>query len=263
MASQGQFEKACHGQQSAKPRANLLGVGVSAITMEEAIAESSALLQRGGKGYICVTGVHGIMEAQRDPDLLRILNQSFLTTPDGMPTVWVGRRQGFRMERVYGPDFLRDFCRYSVCRGYRHFLYGGDDGVAEMLRTRLEAMAPGLVVTGTYTPPFRPLTAPEFQNLQHLVRAAHPDVMWVGLSTPKQERFMAESLDRLDVRLMVGVGAAFDIHTGRIDDAPRWVKKIGMQWLHRLVQDPRRLWRRYLINNPLFVWKILLQLSKG
>jgi N-acetylglucosaminyldiphosphoundecaprenol N-acetyl-beta-D-mannosaminyltransferase len=248
-------------EQSPKLRANLLGVGVSAITMAEAISETDELLKRGGKGYICVTSVHGVMEAQRDPVLKSVLNASFLTTPDGMPTVWVGKHQGFAMERVYGPEFMLNFFRQAGSLGYRHFLYGGNEGVAEALKASLESMVPGLQVVGTYTPPFRPLLTEEFQELKELVDQTRPDVMWIGLSTPKQERFMAEYLSRLDVQLMVGVGAAFDIHTGRIDDAPAWIKKIGMQWLHRLVQDPGRLWKRYLVNNPIFLWKIFLQLS--
>jgi N-acetylglucosaminyldiphosphoundecaprenol N-acetyl-beta-D-mannosaminyltransferase len=203
------------------------------------------------------------MVAQDDAAFRRILNASFLTLPDGMPTVWVGRHQGFTMERVYGPDFMRDFCRHSVLRGYRHFLYGGDKGVAEALKLALECMVPGLRVVGTYTPPFRPLNTSELDDLQSILKRTQPDVMWIGLSTPKQERFMAEYLDCLNVRVMVGVGAAFDIHTGRIKDAPMWVKMVGMQWLHRLAQERKRLWRRYLVNNPRFVWKICLQISRA
>jgi len=250
-------------QHSHKPRANVLGVGISAITMAEAIGETDDLLQRDHKGYICVTGVHGVMEAQEDEEFLRILNESFLTVPDGMPTVWVGRQQGFKMERVYGPDFMRDFCMHSVVQGYRHFLFGGNEGVAESLKLVLERKIPGLLVVGTYTPPFRPLNASEFQDLQSMVERAHPDVMWIGLSTPKQERFMAEHLQSLNVNVMIGVGAAFDIHTGRIKDAPQWIKNIGMQWLHRLTQERKRLWRRYLANNPKFIWMIVLQISRS
>jgi N-acetylglucosaminyldiphosphoundecaprenol N-acetyl-beta-D-mannosaminyltransferase len=229
--------------------------------MAEAVSETDDLIKRDGKGYICVTGVHGVMVAQDDPAFMRILNDSFLTVPDGMPTVWVGRHQGFTMERVYGPDFMRDFCRHSVARGYRHFLYGGEEGVAEALQHSLERMIPGLQVVGTYSPPFRPLTSCELDDLQKLVEETLPDVMWIGLSTPKQERFMAEHLDQLNVSVMVGVGAAFDVHTGRVKDAPAWVKRIGMQWLHRITQDRKRLWRRYLANNPRFIWKICLQLG--
>jgi N-acetylglucosaminyldiphosphoundecaprenol N-acetyl-beta-D-mannosaminyltransferase len=190
-------------------RANVLGVGVSAISMEEAVRCTDSLLQDGGHGYICVTGVHGIMEAQVDDEFRKILNSSFLTTPDGMPTVWVGHWQGLRsMSRVYGPDFMLAICQLSMERGYRHFLYGGKPGVAEQLRDTLTAKLPGLCIVGTYTPPFRPLSAAEEAALREQMELAKPDILWCGLSTPKQERFMAQYSGNLPVQLMVGVGAA-------------------------------------------------------
>ena len=241
-------------------RTNVLGVGVSAINMQDAVQISDSVIQSNGKGYVCVTGVHGVIEARSDMDFRRILNGSLLTTPDGMPMVWIGRMRGLsRMRRVYGPDFMIELCRHSVERGYRHFLYGGGPGVAERLAEELRKRCPGLQVVGTYTPPFRPLNPSEEADLAAMVAEAKPDVLWVGLSTPKQERFMARYLDKLDVKLMVGVGAAFDIHTGSIKDAPPIMKQMGLQWLHRLAQEPRRLWRRYLINNPKFIWNVSLQ----
>lgn len=249
--------------EGAPERANVLGIGISAIDMDDALRRSDQLLQQHGKGYICVTGVHGIMEAQRDDGLRLILNRAFLCTPDGMPTVWVGRLQGHRnMRRVYGPDFMLALCKLSVERGYRHFLYGGNAGVADKLKQRLESMLPGLNIAGTYTPPFRRLLPSEEASLVALVAAARPDIVWVGLSTPKQERFMSEYLGKLDVSLMVGVGAAFDIHAGLVVDAPQWMKSCGLQWLYRLLKEPRRLWRRYLLNNPRFLWGIGLQLAR-
>ena len=243
-------------------RVNVLGVGVSAIDMNEALRRSERLLEERSKGYICVTGVHGIMEAQGDPRLRDVLNRSFLCTPDGMPTVWVGRLQGHaRMRRVYGPDFMLEMCRRSVRHGYRHFLYGGGPGTAKKLRQRLESLVPGIRIVGSYTPPYRPLTTVQEQRVISLVAAAQPDIVWVGLSTPKQERFMAHMVHRLDTRLMVGVGAAFDIHAGLLPEAPRWMKNSGLQWLHRLYREPRRLWRRYLSNNPRFLWQIALQVA--
>jgi N-acetylglucosaminyldiphosphoundecaprenol N-acetyl-beta-D-mannosaminyltransferase len=242
--------------------ANVLGVGISAVNMAQSVAACDELISRNGKGYVCVTGVHGVMEAQVDPSLRTIQNNSFLTVPDGMPMVWVGRLQGHdHMRRVYGPDFMIDLCQHSVARGFRHFLYGGNDGVAEQLATNLRNRIPGLQVVGTYTPPFRPLNAEEEQELFAKVAECKPDVIWVGLSTPKQERFMAQYIDRLDTKLMVGVGAAFDLHTGRMIDAPDWVKAIGMQWFHRMLQEPRRLAKRYLINNPIFIYRIMMQFT--
>lgn len=202
------------------------------------------------------------MEAQANPAFRSVLNNSFLTVPDGMPLVWLGHLRGWRgMNRVYGPDFMLTVCRMSVQRGYRHFLYGGAEGVAEELAQSLKQRIPGLQIVGTYTPPFRPLNAGEEAELRSLVTACKPDIVWVGLSTPKQEKFMAQYLGTLDTALMIGVGAAFDIHTGRIKDAPSWMKYAGLQWLHRLVQEPRRLWKRYLLNNPRFVILTVLQLA--
>jgi N-acetylglucosaminyldiphosphoundecaprenol N-acetyl-beta-D-mannosaminyltransferase len=229
--------------------------------MEDAVEIADRHLQQRNKGYVCVTGVHGVMEAQTDPHFCRILNTATLTVPDGMPTVWVGVIQGHRgMRRVYGPDYMAELCRKSVSRGYTHFLYGGNPGVAENLAEVLIQRFPGLRMVGTCTPPFRPLSREEEDELIRQVNAVRPDIIWVGLSTPKQEKFMAKYLAILDTHLMIGVGAAFDIHTGRVRDAPGWIKASGLQWAHRLFQEPRRLWKRYLINNPKFVWNITMQL---
>lgn len=243
-------------------RVNVLGVGVSAIDMNEAVRRCQDLVEDGGKGYVCVTGVHGVMEAQRDPAFREVLNRSFLCTPDGMPTVWVGRLRGYgSMRRVYGPDFMLEMCRRSVAHGYRHFLYGGGPGTVELLKRKLEWLVPGIWIVGTYTPPFRLLSPSEEEKLVATIAQARPDIIWVGLSTPKQERFMAQMLERLNVRLMVGVGAAFDINAGLLPDAPSWMKTAGLQWLYRLAKEPRRLWKRYLKNNPAFVWGIVLQFA--
>jgi N-acetylglucosaminyldiphosphoundecaprenol N-acetyl-beta-D-mannosaminyltransferase len=243
-------------------RVNILGVGVSAINMDSAIRQTDRLLARGERGYICVTGVHGIMEAQTDDAFRDILNRSFLTTPDGMPTVWLGRVHGFKdMKRVYGPDYMVALCEHSVTRGYRHFLYGGKSGVAEDLRRELTRRFPGLEIVGTYTPPFRPLNAAEEQDLRSQLQSSQADVLWCGLSTPKQERFMAAYSHRMPVKLMVGVGAAFDLLSGNLSEAPDWMKKAGLQWLYRLIKEPKRLWRRYLLNNPRFTWLTFLQLT--
>lgn len=243
------------------PRANVLGVGVHAIDMRRALEVFQRTVVERRKGYVCVTGVHGIMEAQKNPDFRAILNGSLLTTPDGVPTVWVGRWQGYsQMRRVFGPELMLEVCAMSVSKGYTHFLYGGADGVAEQLQAALLCRFPGLRIVGTYTPPFRQLNEAEKQDLCARVASVSPDIFWVGLSTPKQERFMAEYLPCLDTRVMVGVGAAFDVHTNRIQDAPAWMKTAGLQWLHRLGQEPRRLWKRYLYNNPRFVLKMTSQL---
>ena len=241
-------------------RANVLGVGVSAYSMEEVLAIISSAIERHRKGYICATGVHGVMEAQRDANLRAVLNGCLLNVADGRPTVWIGWLQGLRdMCQVTGPNLMIRVCACSVRNGYRHFLYGGNVGVAERLKNCLVDRFPGLNIVGTYTPPFRPLSTVEEDELSQLVSRLKPDVFWVGLSTPKQERFVAEYLNKLDTTLMFAVGAAFDIHTGKIRESPEWVKVMGMQWFHRLYQEPRRLWKRYLLNNPRFLASAFLQ----
>lgn len=243
-------------------RVNVLGVGVSILNLKTALEAVSDAVRQQRKGYICVTGVHGVMEAQADEPFRCILNRAFLCTPDGMPMVWVGRLRGHRaMRRVYGPDLMLDVCAWSETSGCRHFFYGGAPGVAEALRDRLIARFPRLQILGCYTPPFRPLGAEEEQAMQEMVRAAKPDIVWVGLSTPKQERFMAEFLPKLDTTLMIGVGAAFDFHAGRVRQAPRWMQRTGLEWFHRLCHEPRRLAGRYFRNNPLFILKIAGQFS--
>lgn len=240
---------------------NVLGVGVSPINQESARIIIGKAIEENTKGYICVTGVHGVMEAQASEGFKKILNNGFLVTPDGMPMVWMGKFFGANeMNRVYGPDLMLNICEAGLEKNYRHFLYGGGDKVAKMLKEKLVKRYPELKIVGTFTPPFRPLNNVEEENLRESVFAAKPDIIWVGLSTPKQERFMAEYIDKLDTTLMFGVGAAFDFHAGLVPQAPAWMQNSGLEWFFRLCKEPRRLWRRYLKNNPLFIWKICMQL---
>jgi N-acetylglucosaminyldiphosphoundecaprenol N-acetyl-beta-D-mannosaminyltransferase len=242
-------------------RANILGVGVSAINMEMALTTIDAWIRQRTAHYVCITGVHGIMESQHDAELQRIHNAAGLVTPDGMPLVWVSHLMGFgAVTRVYGPDLMLAMCSRSVARGYRHFFYGGAPGVAEVLATRLQDRFPGLQVVGLDTPPFRPLTPSEDQAAVERINAARPDIVWVGLSTPKQERWMAAHVGCLKAPVLIGVGAAFDFHAGLKKQAPRWMQRSGLEWCFRLATEPRRLWRRYLVNNPWFVWLIIHQL---
>jgi N-acetylglucosaminyldiphosphoundecaprenol N-acetyl-beta-D-mannosaminyltransferase len=241
-------------------RVNVLGVGVHAVDMERTAVLLESQIRSGDKGYVCLTGVHGVMEAQRDPALKSIFTHALLVAPDGMPTVWMGHTQGFpAMQRVFGPDLMVEIMSRVEFRNCIHFLCGGEPGVAENLRLEMLRRFPWLQITGTYSPPFRPLTATEEKELEVKVRSVQPDIIWVGLSTPKQERFMARYLPLLDTKLMIGVGAAFLFHTGALRDSPEWVKRAGLQWLHRLVQEPSRLWKRYLLNNPSFLFYVLLQ----
>ena len=235
------------------PRVNVLGVGVSSINLAQATEAIDDALRRRRKGYICFAGVHPVMEAQADPELKRVYNRSFLTTPDGMPMVWLNRWHGARrVSRVYGPDLMLEVFRLSEPRGYRHFFYGGSEGVAEAMRAEMTRRFPKLQIAGTFEPPFRALTPDEDRQLAEQVRAARPDIMWVGLGSPKQDRFMAEYLPKLEVTLMAGVGAAFNFFTGRVPQAPRWMQRSGLEWFYRCLHEPR-VRARYFSTVPRFI----------
>ncbi|MDT0353779.1 WecB/TagA/CpsF family glycosyltransferase [Pseudonocardia charpentierae] len=240
------------------PRVAVLGVRISCLTLDSAVEEVTGWVDRAEHQYVCVTGVHGVMECQRDPELLRIHNGSGLTTPDGMPMVWSARWAGRReVRRVYGPDLMLAVLPRAVERGWSSFFYGGGPGTAELLADRLVTRFPGLQVAGTLTPPFRSLTPQEDADAVQVVNDSGAQLVWVGLSTPKQERWMADHVGRLQANALFGVGAAFDLHAGTIPQAPRWMQRSGLEWTYRLGREPRRLWRRYLRNNPAFGLKIL------
>lgn len=239
-------------------RVDVLGVGVSAVNMDMAVAEISRWVDDGEHHYVCVTGVHGVMESQRDADLLRIHNESGLTTPDGMPMVWAGHRAGAEwMSRVYGPDLMLATLQVAAERGWGSYLYGGNDGVPEVLAQKLAERIPGLKIVGMHSPPFRPLTPEEDERIVAEINNSGAQLVWVGLSTPKQERWMSAHAGRLTANAMFGVGAAFDFHAGLIPQAPPWMQQHGLEWFYRLTKEPKRLWRRYLRNNPAFAVSIL------
>jgi N-acetylglucosaminyldiphosphoundecaprenol N-acetyl-beta-D-mannosaminyltransferase len=239
------------------PRVDVLGVGVSAIDMDQAVAEITGWVERRERHYVCVTGVHGVMESRRDAELRRIHNRSGLTTPDGMPMVWAGRRGGAtHMERVYGPDLMLAVCERAAERGWTSYFHGGAPGVADRLAERLSERFPGLKVVGTSSPPFREVTLEEDAATVERIEEAAPDLVWVGLGTPKQERWMADHTGRLSAPALLGVGAAFNIHAGLLPQAPPWMQRSGLEWLYRLMREPR-LARRYLRNNPRFLFEIL------
>jgi N-acetylglucosaminyldiphosphoundecaprenol N-acetyl-beta-D-mannosaminyltransferase len=242
------------------PRVEILGVRVSATTLEETLGVIKGWISRREPRYVCVSGMHGVMESQRDERLRGIHNSAGLVTPDGMPLVWLCRLKGQRsVERVYGPDLMLALCRQSAGRGYRHFFYGASPKVLDTLSARLCARYPGLQVVGAYSPPFRPLTPDEDAQVVQRITQARPDIVWVGLSTPKQERWMADHIDRLGGPVLIGVGAAFDFHAGMKRQAPRWMQRNGLEWLFRLLNEPRRLYRRYLLNIPLFAYYLGLE----
>jgi len=243
-------------------KVDVLGVGISVLDQDRAREFLFDAVRNGRRGYVTITSVHGVSEAQHDPELRRILNNALLATPDGMPLVWMGWLQGHRsIRRVYGPDLVLNLCEHSRESGLSHFFYGGKPDVARELANVLQRRFPGLQVAGTFSPPFGPLNENERNALAEKVRETNPDFFWVGIGMPKQERFMAEYISILpEAKVFIGVGAAFDFLTGRVRQAPRWMMPLGLEWLFRLFQEPKRLWRRYLIYNPLFVIRAAGQL---
>lgn len=247
-------------QRDKLPQYWTIGVRVHAVQMDQAVAEMRRLIEEvaGGK-YVAVTGMHGLSEARKDPQFRDILNRASLVVPDGMPLVWLARFHQFPLRRrVCGAELMETFCRTTGAR-FRHYFYGGAPGVADDLAAKLVAQF-GIVVAGTYTPPFRPLLPREVAEVQQRVAKAEPHILWVGLSTPKQEHWMAEIGPQLEVPLMVGVGAAFDMNSARLTRAPQWMQNSGLEWLYRLMLEPGRLWKRYLVVIPEAAWAVALEL---
>ncbi len=238
----------------------VVNVGISKTSYAEVVAlcrrwsEERKTSRRARARYICVTSVHGIIMAQDDPEIARILNEADIATPDGMPLVWAIRSFGWKeQQRVYGPTLMLELCRDAAQTGQRIFLYGSREQTLMLLIERLKARFPALCVSGSYSPPFRALTTEEHETAQRLIRQADPDLIFVGISTPKQEKWMYEHRDCFPGVTMIGVGAAFDFHAGRTRQAPAWIQRNGFEWLFRLSVEPARLWRRYLLLTPRFL----------
>jgi N-acetylglucosaminyldiphosphoundecaprenol N-acetyl-beta-D-mannosaminyltransferase len=227
--------------------------------MDQARETISEWIAQRDSHYVCVTPAHVVMDSRRDPKLRNALNESGMTTPDGMGIVWLLKLRGYRaVSRVYGADLMLAMCRLSETKGWRHFFYGGEPGVAEELAGRLAARFPKLQAAGTFSPPFRAPTPAEDEADIRRINAAHPDVLWVGIGSPRQEQWMAEHAGKIQAPVMIGVGAAFDFLSGRKRQAPGWIQRAGLEWLFRLASEPRRLWRRYS-EYPLFVVLVVLQ----
>ena len=219
-------------------------------------------IQSQERHYVCVCPVHSIMECRRSPEVRSIFNGAGMVTPDGMPVVWVAHLQGFgHVRRVYGPDLMLAELQHSQKAGHRHFFYGGGPGVAAKLAEAMRRRYPGVVVAGVHEPPFASLDELTTAQTAELINAARPDIVWVGMSSPKQDRWMARMRQQLDAPVLIAVGAAFDFLSGTVRQAPRWMQRSGLEWLYRLGTDPGRLWKRYLVDNPWFVWEVGLQLT--
>jgi N-acetylglucosaminyldiphosphoundecaprenol N-acetyl-beta-D-mannosaminyltransferase len=241
-------------------RINILGVGVSAINPAMAVSTIDRWLKQRSRQYVCVADVHSIMECQRDEGARHICNAAGLVTPDGMPLAWLLKFSGYRYaDRVCGSDLMFAVFEQGEKRGYRHFLYGSSERTLQRLKLKLERCFPGARIVGSISPPFRPLSTMEDRAIVAAINDSGADIVWVGLGAPKQERWMADHRRALDAPILIGVGAAFDFHAGLVRRAPRFLQRSGLEWLFRLYMEPRRLWRRYLTNNPQFLVDVAAQ----
>ncbi len=243
-------------------RGNILGVGVHALDLPRSRDLVLARARAAGGAYVCFCDVNSLSCSRRDPAHLLTLNRAFLATPDGMPVVWMLRRTGHRgVRRVYGPDLLLEICAATAGTELTHYFYGGSHGTATALAGKLQERFPDLRIAGTDTPPFGEPDAEQAAALARRLTELRPDFVWIGLSTPKQEKLMTLTAPLLESGVMLGVGAAFDFLSGRVRQAPRWMQRNGLEWLFRLACEPRRLAPRYFRNNPLFIFRAFAQLT--
>jgi N-acetylglucosaminyldiphosphoundecaprenol N-acetyl-beta-D-mannosaminyltransferase len=233
---------------------DILGVKVSAINMQLAVDTIETWIDSGRHEYVCVCTVHTITEAMDDPVYREILNGAGLRTPDGMPLVWLSRRAGQgQVKRVYGPDLMLELCNRSQVSKHRHYFYGGGPGVTDLLIDRLTERFPNLQVAGAHTPGRIEPGDREQADVLAAINAARPDIVWVGLGTPKQDWWIANHRPLLEAPVLIAVGAAFDFHSGTVKQSPLWMQRCGLEWAYRLSNDPRRLWKRYVFGNSRFI----------
>ena len=245
------------GDKAGDVRFDVLGTRVDALDLASATEEIAALVGADRRCYVCATGVHGVMESLRDPRTRLAHRQADLVVPDGMPLVWCGRRLGLGVGRVYGPDLMLSLIERGLPLGWRHAFYGASEAVLDDLCDRLRRRYPSLQIAGTLAPPYGELADDDVRHDVEHLNAMGAQLIWIGLSTPKQERWMYRWRPELQAPVLLGVGAAFDFHAGRVKQAPPLVQRSGLEWAYRLFREPRRLWRRYLRNNPAFLAHLL------
>lgn len=246
------------------PSINVLGMRVDMVQIPEVLSLMEEWISNGNRGnYIVISNANDAVLSKRNFDVRRAVNSSSLSVPDGISLVLLGRFYGHKLKRrVYGPELMEEFCKLAAEKGYTNFFYGGAEGISEKMKSRLLEKFPGLKVVGQYTPPFRELNEEEDSSVVELINCAQPDVLWVGLGCPKQQLWMYRHRDRLRVPVMVGVGAAYDFHAGTKKQAPKWMRENGLEWFFRLLVEPGRLWKRYLLGGALFIYYVGLELIR-
>ncbi len=237
---------------------NILGVNVCVVNLRQACLFVEECIKHKKKTYVCVAPVSTIVDCQKDPEYNKIINGAGMVTPDGIPVVWLGKLKGEKgMERTYGPDLMLSLCQLSEKEGHRHFFYGGRPETNSLLARKLQGLFPKMKIAGSFAPSLMAKGQLEQGDVLRRIDDARPDVLWVGLGSPKQDYWMHRHRDHLDVPVMVGVGAAFDFIAGTKPQAPPWMRNSGLEWLFRLCCEPRRLWKRYLIGNTQFIYYCL------
>jgi len=242
-------------------RYNVIGNKISQLTMSRALESVIKRVKTGEGGYVCFTNVHVSVMARENPDIQTIINQSFLTLPDGKPVYWVGKMQGLdELEHIPGPDFFPELISIKADPPLKHYFFGGKQETLDTLIDNIKLKFPHVEVVGAESPPFRELTCDELESSLARIRDSEADVVWVGLGAPKQEKWMSENWETLKPAVLFGVGAAFDFHAGNIKRAPEWFQRFGLEWLHRLLSEPRRLWKRYFYTNTMFLFYLIKDL---
>ena len=244
---------------SAIPTCNILGVDIAAIDMHWLLNYLNENISDLSGDYICVSNVHTTVTAYEDQEYCKVQNGGIMAIPDGGPLSSVGQKRGFKnMRRTTGPSLMGEIFKISAAEGYRHYFYGSTDETLEKLYSVLTESYPGIQIAGMYSPPFRPMTEDEDKEIVERINETKPDFVWVGLGAPKQEKWMAAHQGLVE-GLMIGVGAGFDYHAGNIDRAPEWMQKSNLEWVYRLIQDPRRLFGRYWHTNTKFIWNAMVR----
>lgn len=242
---------------------DILGVNISVVDIPKACAYIEDCIVRREKTYICIAPVSTVVDCQKDAEYRRIINGAGMTTPDGVPLVWLGKLRGEKtIARTYGPDLMQALCGLSQQRGYRHYFLGGTREKNNLLVEKLKTRFPKLEIAGSYAPSLRSIGEIEEGSVLDQIKVANPDVLWVGLGSPKQDYWMRNHREKLDVPIMIGVGAAFDFIAGTKRQAPLWMRHCGLEWLFRLCCEPRRLWKRYLFGNTQFIYFLIKDMMK-